>query len=119
MKEYKMDMWCGYTSLRAVSKEAIKILKSIADTHYDEKVEVIVRIRDHRAEWIERFYTAAMHDVNQHLCTLSFCKDVTIMHNFSGVLVTAAPRHGDKYDRKTGIAVCYAKLCGKDIPEFI
>lgn len=79
------------------------------------EVEVIIRVHDRRQEWIDKWYTKAK-EARVHLI---FRKDVVIAHNDFGDIATAAPVHGDKYYRHTGIAVAYAKLCGEPIPDYI
>lgn len=87
-------------------------------------------VRDERQEWIDQHYKEAMDVVNStecysgdHLAHLKFCKDATIFirHwiNTDDDIGVAAPRHGDKYDRKTGIAVAYAKAMGEAVPDYI
>jgi hypothetical protein len=78
-------------------------------------VEVIIRVPDPRQDWIDKWYTEARRS-GVHLI---FRKDVVIAHNDFGNVATAAPVHGDKYYRHTGIAVAYAKLCGEPIPDYI
>ena len=79
------------------------------------EVEVIIRVHDRRQEWIDKWYTEARRsDVH-----LIFHKDVVIAHNDFGRIATAAPVRGDKYNRHTGIAVAYAKLCNESIPDYI
>ena len=84
--------------------------------------EVTIRVPDPRQDWIDLWYRRAMTAVD-HLgsCVLRFCKDTTIMveRNPFPNITTSAPRHGDKYDRKTGIAVCYAKMRGATVPDYI
>lgn len=89
-----------------------------------------ISIIDPRQEWIDQHYKEAMDAVNStdcynggHIAHLKFCKDATIFirhwmddDDYIGV---AAPRHGDKYDRKTGIAVAYAKAMGEAVPDYI
>lgn len=79
------------------------------------EVEVIIRVRDRRQEWIDKWYTKAIHDYSVNLF---FRKDVVIAQ-CSDNIATAAPVRGDKYNRHTGIAVAYAKLCNEIIPDYI
>lgn len=86
----------------------------VANSPYPE-VEVIIRARDPRQDWIDKWYAEARRcGVN-----LTFRKDVVIAYNDFGDITTAAPVRGDKYDRHTGIAVAYAKLIGEPIPDYI
>ncbi len=123
MKEIKLNLIATNASLRARTPEAFDKIKAItAAVGYGQQVEVTVRIPDRRQDWIDMWYKRAMTAVD-HLgsCALKFCKDTTIMieRNPYPNITTAAPRHGDKYDRKTGIAVCYAKMRREPVPEYI
>ena len=123
MKEVKLSLTAVNYSLRARTPESIEKLKVItAAAGYGQQVEVTVRIPEPREDWINMWSKRAMTAVD-HLgsCTLKFCKDTTIMVERGPFpnITTAAPRHDDKYDRKIGIAVCYAKMRGETIPDFI
>jgi len=123
MKEIKLNLIATNASLRARTPESFEKIKAIvAAAGYGHQVEVTVRIPDPRQDWIDMWYKRAMTAVD-HLgsCTLKFCKDTTIMVERSPYpnITTAAPRHDDKYDRKVGIAVCYAKMRNEPIPDFI
>lgn len=88
------------------------LLRQLGDGH---KVKLTVQYEDPRQDWIDKWYTEARR------CgvKLIFRKDVVIAYNDFGDVATAAPVRGDKYDRHTGIAVAYAKLCDEKIPEYI
>ena len=123
MKEIKLNLAVTNASLRARTPESIEKIKAVvAAAGYGHQVEVTIRIPDPRQDWIDMWYKRAMTAVD-HLdsCTLKFCKDTTIMVECSPYpnITTSAPRHGDKYDRKVGIAVCYAKMRGETVPEYI
>lgn len=83
-------------------------------------VEVIIRVRDPRQDWIDTWYTVAKEDDD---IFIKFCKDVTFIcakdTKYPQEIACAAPRRGDKYDKRTGIAVAYAKLCSENIPDYI
>ena len=123
MKEIKVNLMATNASLRARTPESFEKIKAIvAAAGYGHEVEVTVHIPDPRQDWIDMWYKRAMTAVD-HLgaYTLKFCKDTTIMVERGPFpsITTSAPRHGDKYDRKTGIAVCYAKMRGETVPEYI
>ena len=123
MKEIKLNLVATNASLRARTPESFEKIKAIvAAAGYGHQVEVTVRIPDPRQDWIDMWYKRAMTAVD-HLgtYTLKFCKDTTIMVEKAPFpdITTSAPRHGDKYDRKVGIAVCYAKMRGETVPEYI
>lgn len=73
-------------------------------------------VPDPRGDWIEKWYKKAKNaDV-----TFRFHKTVTICYDpYDCEPVLSDVREGDTYDRKTGIAVAYAKRCGEPIPDFI
>ena len=120
MKEFKFTgtMHCGriqpYDKFRKEYQHFRGALVSSTGNSYPE-VEVIIRVHDLRQEWIDKWYIEARR------CgvKLAFRKDVVIAFNDFGDIATAAPVHGDKYNRHTGIAVAYAKLCGEKIPDYI
>ena len=123
MKEIKLNLTVTTTSLRARKPEDFEKIKNIAAAvGYGNKAEVIVRVPEPRQDWIDMWYKRAMTAVD-HIgsCSLKFCKDTTIMVERGPFpnITTSAPRHGDKYDRKTGIAVAYAKMRGETVPDYI
>ena len=87
------------------------------------EVEVIIRVHDRRQEWIDKWYAEAKEDEKNGEILIKFCKDVTVIcvyaTTYSQEIACAAPRHGDKYDQHTGVAVAYAKLCNAEIPDYI
>ena len=86
-------------------------------------VEIIIRVPEPRKDWIDLWYRKAMAAVNEGHIFIRHCQQATFICRWSAYLeedfASAAPRHGDKYDYKTGIAVAYAKLEGKPIPDYI
>jgi hypothetical protein len=73
-------------------------------------------VPDPRGDWIEKWYKKA----KDALVTFRFHKTVTICYDpYDPIPVLSDVREGDTYDRKTGIAVAYAKHCGEPIPDFI
>ena len=83
------------------------------------EVEVTIRVRDRRQEWIDKWYSKAENA--ESFVSFAFVKDGTVCigRRKGDEFTVAAPRKGDKYDRKTGIAVAFAKFCGEKIPEYI
>lgn len=75
---------------------------------------------DRRQEWIDKYYDYAMTGLG-FTHEIHFCKDVTIVaaYTYPAKIYTAAPRHGDKYNKETGIAVAYAKCVGDPVPDYI
>ena len=103
-------------------REEIQNMQGLSE-HKNPHVEVIIRVRDPRQEWIDKWYAEAKEDEKNGEILIKFCKDVTVIcvyaTNSLQEIACAAPRHGDKYDQHTGIAVAYAKLCNAKIPDFI
>ena len=104
----------GNYSTYMQAREEIQNMQGLFE-NVNPHVEVIIRVHNPRQEWIDKWYTKA----RQSRVHLIFRKDVVIAHNDFGDIATAAPVHGDKYYRHTGIAVAYAKLCGEPIPDYI
>lgn len=105
--------------------EARREIQNMRGLHVREcpYVEVIIRVPDPRQDWIDKWYAEAKEDEKNGDILIKFCKDVTIICVYAASclqeIATAAPVHGDKYDRHTGIAVAYAKLCNVKIPDYI
>ena len=125
MKEIKFEGYLRPNGVRAKCADATRkaiedAVRSYGDIR-DLECEVIVRLRDHRQEWIDRYHDRAMKAIDLGLYNLQFCKDTTILveRNPFPTITTSAPRHGDKYDRKTGIAVAYAKQLHDPVPDYI
>lgn len=85
------------------------------------KVKIIIQYEDPRQDWIDEWYSMAGDAEFCDEVSFAFVKDgtVCISREEGDVFAVAAPRKGDKYDRKTGIAVAYAKFVGEKIPEYI
>ena len=86
-------------------------------------IELTISARDQRQDWIDRMYERAMTARDNELIFIKHCQNTTVIANYSlwnpSEIALSAPRHGDKYDRKTGIAVAYAKISGERVPDFI
>lgn len=106
-------------SLETYKKFQRKIAQRVNAYNYP-KVEITIRVHDPRQEWIDLWYDRAMKDP---YIVIRHCKDVTFicstLYECEADAVCAAPRHGDKYNKRTGIAVAYAKLSGQKIPDYI
>lgn len=88
---------------------------------YDEKEQTVTFKRykyetdtERRAKWVNKWHrnfsyfdTASKHVGNMTIVV------------WGKKIATATCRSGDTYDRKTGEAICMAKLCGERIPEYI
>lgn len=85
-------------------------------------VEVTFKFRDPRADWVKLWYDRAVRAQDVFgTYTFAFVKDGTVCFEpySHGKFTVAAPRKGDKYDRKVGMAVAYAKMKGERIPDYI
>lgn len=84
------------------------------------KVKIIIQYEDPRQEWIDKWYRRAVAAADDTVI-FRFVKDgiVCIPVYDPENTAVAAPRKSDKYDRKTGIAVAFAKTCDEKIPEYI
>ena len=89
----------------------------------DEKMEIIIRIPEPRNDWVNEWYAKAMMAASNCDIFIRHCQQATFICQYGTYaddeMASSAPRHGDKYDYKTGIAVAYAKLRHQPIPDFI
>ena len=127
MKEVTFKGYVRSYGVRAIGED-MHIIHALYDEVHDDsgsvfsgcECEVTVRVIDRRQGWIDKYYNLAMSNLG-FTHDFRFCKDVTILASYSypAQIVTAAPRHGDKYNRETGIAVAYAKWIGDEVPDYI
>lgn len=86
-------------------------------------VELTISARDLRQEWIDDWHNRAREAEGNGCVFIKHCRDTTIVAAYGTShpyeIGLSAPRHGDKYDLKTGIAVAYAKTVGAIVPKFI
>lgn len=84
------------------------------------KVKVTIQYEDPRQDWIDKWYKRAVAAADDTVI-FKFVKDgvICIPVLEPEYATVAAPRRGDKYDRKTGIAVAFAKTYNEEIPEYI
>jgi len=89
----------------------------------NDPVEVIIRVPEPRKDWVNKWYSRAMTAAQNWDILISHCKQSTFICAYACTghceMASAAPRHRDKYDYKTGIAVAYAKLKNEPIPDYI
>lgn len=125
MKEITFTGFIRPQFIRAADDESRDILRNLYKGLQDEyqEVEVIVRVwdpQDLRKDWIDLWYMKAINRQGWGGIIIRHCKDATFVYeNDTGICASAAPRHGDKYDYKTGIAVAYAKVMDEPIPDYI
>lgn len=84
------------------------------------KVKIIIQYEDPRQEWIDKWYRRAVAAADETVI-FRFVKEGTICIplNDPEYATVAIPCKGDKYDRKTGIAVAFAKTRDEEIPKYI
>ena len=86
-------------------------------------IELTISARDQRQEWVDKMYERAVIARDDGLVFIKHCQDTTVVTKYSvwepSEIALSAPRHGDKYDRKTGIAVAFAKIYGERVPDYI
>lgn len=68
-----------------------------------------------RQEWINYWYDEFRSNFHARINTMNNITAVAV-HGQIGI---SKPSRTDKYDKKTGIAVAYAKAMGDDIPDYI
>lgn len=122
MQEYKFKGYIRPSSVRIGGDDFYNLYKRLhSDDMEDRACEVIIRIRDKRQDWIDKYYKLAKHMANAGTYVIKHCKEVcyVIPCGYAGNAASATPRHGDKYDYKTGVAVAFAKAFGDRVPDYI
>ena len=92
----------------------------------------VEEVMNQRRRWVDDYYNRAIEMANTDdaidnsrgkIAHIKFCQQTTlfIRHwlDTDDDVGISAPRHGDKYDRHTGIAVAFAKCMGEKVPEYI
>lgn len=121
-KEIKVKAWRGtYGNLVLSSKNMPPYLqKKVNKLKPMENFTLTLSVPDPRGDWIEKWYRKAKKDddvVFRHHKTVTIC--IPRWHVSDDGFGISDVCNGDTYDRKTGIAVAYAKHCGEPIPDFI
>ena len=123
MKEIKFNGYVRSYGVRAMGSDLhiVNDLYNRLGDEYARECEVTIRIRDKRQEWIDKYYNLAKRMANAGTYVIKHCKEVcyVIPCNYAGDAASATPRHGDKYDYKTGVAVAFAKAFGDRVPDYI
>ena len=123
MKEFKIQGCIRNFGVRAVTLDAtapiIDALNAQGVNRINDPVEVIIRVPEPRKDWVNKWYDRAMKAAENWDIFIKHCKQSTFICTCDCEIASSAPRHGDKYDYKTGIAVAYAKLKGEHIPDYI
>lgn len=129
-REYRVCIDYDVTIAAEDEEDALnRVLADLGNGCKNGKLSIEL-LPDQRQQWIDNHYEEAKDVANSTDCYdgkplahIRFCKDTTIFvrHWISDNddIGIAAPRHGDKYDRKTGIAVAYAKAMGEAVPDYI
>ena len=122
MKEIKFNGYVRSYGVRATGSD-LHIINDLY-AQLDERpceCEVTIRIRDKRQEWIDHYYNLAKRMANAGTYVIKHCKEVcyVIPSQYAGAAAASTPRHGDKYDYKTGVAVAFAKAFGDRVPDYI
>ena len=113
----KVDSYLG--SIKIEDEKGLNnLVRKLGD---GRKVKIIIQYEDPRQEWVDKWYSKAENAESFGEVCFAFVKDgtVCISREVSDDFTVAAPRKGDKYDRKTGVAVAFAKFSGVKIPEYI
>jgi hypothetical protein len=120
-KEFKVKAWKTTMGGIVISHENIPPLlqEKVNKFALREEFTLTLSISDPREDWIEKWYKKAKEDDD---VVFLHHKTVTICTAYWGVgenIAISDVCKGDTYDRKTGIAVAYAKFCRELIPDFI
>lgn len=120
-KEIKVKAWKGSAGNLAISYEDMPpfLREKVKELGCYEDITITFSIPDPRGDWIEKWYKKAE---NNDDVVFRFHKTVTICSADWGSgddMAISDVCKGDTYDRKTGIAVAYAKYRGEPIPDFI
>ena len=123
MKEFKIQGCIRNFGVRAVTLDAtapiIDALNAQGIDRINDPVEVIIRVPEPRRDWVNKWYERAMMAAENWDIFIKHCKQSTFICTCDCEIASSAPRHGDKYDYKTGIAVAYAKVMDEPIPDYI
>jgi len=123
MKEFKIQGCIRHFGVRAVTlADTAPIIDALNAQGIDRittPVEVIIRVPEPRRDWVNKWYERAMMAAENWDIFIKHCKQSTFICTCDCEIASSAPRHGDKYDYKTGIAVAYAKVMDEPIPDYI
>lgn len=117
-KEVKVKAWRGTAGNLVLSSKDMPpyLREKVNKLKLGDDFTLTLSVPDPRGDWIKKWYKKA----KDAAVTFRFHKTVTICYDpYDCEPVLSDVREGDTYDRKTGIAVAYAKRCGEPIPDFI
>lgn len=120
-KEVKVKAWKSANGSLVISYMNMPpfLQKMVDKLNHRENFDLTFSVPDPRGDWIEKWYKKAKEDDD---VVFLHHKTVTICTAYQGVgenIAISDVCKGDTYDRKTGIAVAYAKFCREPIPAFI
>lgn len=121
-KEIKVKTWKNVAGSLVIPYENMPpYLQKKVDklNYYQNNFTITLSVPDPRGDWIEKWYKKAKEDPDvafHHHKTVTIC---TADWGTSKDIAISDVCKGDTYDRKTGIAVAYAKFWGEPIPDFI
>lgn len=120
-KEIKVKTWKSCEGGLVISYQDMPLLlrEKVNKLHNYEYSTLTLFVPDPRGDWIEKWYKEAMDDdevVFRHHKTVTIC---SANWGSGDDIAISDVCKGDAYDRKTGIAVAYAKFHGEPIPNFI
>lgn len=121
-KEVKVKAWKSANGSLVISYMNMPpfLQETVDKLNYREDFALTLSVPDPREDWIEKWYKKAKKDngvVFHHHKTVTIC--IPRLHVSDDGFGISDVREGDTYDRKTGIAVAYAKHCCEPIPDFI
>ena len=121
MKEVKVKAWRNCSGCLVIAGEDMPpFLREKVDKLRTYRDFILTfSIPDPRGDWIEKWYKKAEEDdevVFRHHKTVTIC---SADWGSGDDMAISDVCKGDIYDRKTGIAVAYAKYRGEPIPDFI
>lgn len=128
MKEFKIQGLVKTFGVRIATSitdmdHIIDAIEAQGVNRINDPVEVIIRVPEPRQDWVNKWYERAMKAAFDGRIFIRHCKQATFICTWGCVseceMASSAPRHGDKYDYKTGIAVAFAKLTDEPIPDYI
>lgn len=120
-KEVKVKAWKSANGCLVISYMNMPpfLQKMVDKLNYRENFNFTLSVPDPRGDWIEKWYKKAKKDhdvIFHHHKTATIC--ISRWQTSDGFAISDVCK-GDTYDRKTGIAVAYAKFCDEPIPDFI
>ena len=93
--------------------------KQLADLIENAEKEQADRA-NRKARWVRETYAQYLRHPNATCTQIDNTIIVSVYSRANGLrMCCSIPRHGDKFDRMTGVAVAFAKACGEPVPNYI